>query len=282
MSRHHLVHGHHEIDGLGYAVSRRGSPGRPALVLLHGFTGAATSWAEHLPELGEAFELLMVDLPGHGRSGVPAEPSRASVERVSDDLARLLERFGPAPAHLLGYSLGARVALRLAIAHPGVVRRLVLESPSAGIVDPDERAARREADEALAGSLERHGIAPFVEHWERQPLFASQATLPEERRAIVRRERLANRPDGLAASLRGAGQGVMEPLHDRLGAVAAPTLVVAGALDHAGLDRARAVAAGIPDARLAVVPDAGHRIHLEQPARFRRLVLEFLTEVPAT
>jgi 2-succinyl-6-hydroxy-2,4-cyclohexadiene-1-carboxylate synthase len=179
---------------------------------------------------------------------------------------------------VLGYSLGARIALRLAVAHPDVVDRLVLESPSAGIASRADREARLAADEALARRIERHGMPAFVAEWEAQPIFASQAALPAARAARVRRIRLANRPDGLAASLRAAGQGAMEPLFDRLAEVSAPTLVIAGALDDRGRPRAEQVADGIPTARLAVVAGAGHTPHDERPIAFRRLALDFLQE----
>ncbi|MEX2183335.1 MAG: alpha/beta fold hydrolase [Chloroflexota bacterium] len=259
----------------------RGAEHGIPLLLVHGFTGRGTSWRAHADAFARHFRVVIVDLPGHGRSAT-APPARLTVERTADDLAVILARIRAAPAHVLGYSLGARIALRLAAAHPGVVRRLVLESPSTGIADPAERDRRHAADEALAATIERDGVAAFVQRWEREPVFASQAvTLTPRRAARQRAIRLANRSGGLAASLRGAGQGAMEPLHDRLGAVTAPTLVLAGALDPIGRPRAERVAAGIPGARLVVVDGAGHAPHLEQPALFRRLALDFLQEEPA-
>ncbi len=266
-------------NGLRWEVRVRGS-GRP-LLLLHGFTGRGTSWADHAPALARRFRLITVDLPGHGRSGIAQDPARMSVERTADDLVEILGRLDATPAHVLGYSLGARIALRLAIAHPEVVARLMLESPSAGIADPGERARRREADETLAQRLERDGIADFVTTWERSPVFETHAALAPALVARQRAIRLASDPVGLAASLRGAGQGAMEPLHDRLAAVRAPTLVIAGALDAVGRPRAELVAAGIPGARLALLEGVGHTPHLEAPAAFRRLVVDFLQEVPA-
>lgn len=266
------------VDGLRWEVRERGA-GRP-LLLLHGFTGRATSWGRHATALARIRRVIAVDLPGHGRSGT-ATPERLTVERTADDLAAILGRLGATPADVLGYSLGARIALRLAVAHPAAVSRLVLESPSAGIADPGERARRRSDDEELATAIVRDGIATFVAAWERQPIFASQVGLPAARTARQRAIRLANSPSGLAASLRGAGQGAMVPLHDRLGEIAIPTLVVTGALDERGRPRAEAVARGIPGARFAIIDGAGHTPHLEQPARFRRLALEFLQEDPA-
>jgi len=264
------------VDGLLWQVRVRGS-GTP-LLLLHGFTGRGSSWGAHAQALARTFRIVVVDLPGHGRSGIPADPARASVERTADDLAAILVLTGCSPAHVLGYSLGARIALRLAVTHPEAVRRLVLESPSAGLAADGDRRARRAADEDRAVRLERDGIARFVDEWDAEPIFASRADLPRGRAARLRSERLRNRPTGLAASLRGAGQGAMEPLQDRLGEIRAPTLVIAGARDPAGRARAESVAAGIRGAQLEILAGAGHAPHLETPATFRSLSRAFLEE----
>lgn len=267
------------VDGLRWEVRARGN-GAP-LLLIHGFTGRGSGWGAHATAFAREFRVIVVDLPGHGRSGVPHDAARASVERSADGLATILRRLDAAPAHVLGYSLGARVALRLAVAHPGVVRRLVLESPSAGLAGEAERSARRAADEGRATRLERGGIEAFVDEWEREPVFASQATLSPARAAALRAQRLRNDATGLAVSLRGAGQGSMEPLHERLAAVRTPTLVIAGALDPTGRARAEDVADRIPAARLALIAMAGHAPHLETPSDFRSLTLAFLKEDPA-
>ena len=263
--------------GVRWAVRDQGA-GTP-LLLLHGFTGTSAAWDEHAGAFGDRFRILVPCLPGHG--GTVASARTMSVESTADALAVLLRERGAAPAHVLGYSLGARVALRLAVAHPDVVRRLVLESASAGLPTEAERAARRAADEALAARLEAEGIAPFVDDWERNPVFSTQASLAPDRAARIRAMRLGNDPAGLAASLRAAGQGAMEPLFDRLPHVARPTLVVAGELDSIGRPRAERVAAAIPGARLAVVGGTGHAPHDEAPEAFRDLVITFLEEPTA-
>ncbi len=279
------------VDGLRWAVRVAGSG--PALLLLHGFTGSGRSWdggpADAAVGLAEAavaagFTTIAPDLPGHGgtawREGGrsrPAELSRATIERSADDLPPLLRALGHARAHVVGYSMGARVALRLAISHPACVASLVLEAPSAGIADAGGRAARRAVDDALARAIERDGMERFIDAWERTPVLAGEAHLAAGERANLREIRLAHDPAGLAASLRAAGQGVMEPLQGRLREVASPTLVIVGA-DDPVRERAAAVAAGIRGARLAVVDGAGHAPHLEAPAVFQRLVLEFVSE----
>src|SRR5690606_23536537 len=111
------------------------------------------------------------------------------------------------PATYVGYSMGGRLALHLALARPDLVRRLVLIGATGGIDDEDDRAARRAADERLAAHLEQVGVATFVDEWLAQPLFAGLSPT-----AAARDERLANTAEGLASSLRLAGTGTQEPL----------------------------------------------------------------------
>jgi len=248
----------------------------PPLVLLHGFTGSHASWRALPADWSRQFQVIAVDLLGHGRSDAPADPARYAMDRCVADLASALDQLGAAAVNVLGYSLGGRVALHFAAAHPERVRALILESASPGLAIPEERAARIAADEALAGRLERDGLEAFVDYWERLPLFASQARLPAEARAALRAQRLQNNPVGLANSLRGLGTGAQPSLWERLPELHAPTLLVAGALDEKFTAIARQMAAHLPAARLGIVPDAGHTVHLEQPDTFQRLIAEFL------
>jgi len=296
------------IGGMTWTVRVAGR-GRPVL-LLHGFSGSGLSWAG-LAGLGSRFRAIVPDLPGHGGTGweadAPAAPGsgaaapgsgaadaagerpatgapdvrpRASIERTADDLAVIARRLGVERMAVVGYSMGARLALRLAIAHPRLVGCLVLEAPSAGLAVATARAERTTADRERARLLVEEGIQAFAARWEAEPVLAGEAALPAEARERQRAIRLANTPLGLAASLVFGGQGAMEPLHDRLAEVAAPTLVIVGAADPAR-GRAEEVADGIPTARLAVVDGAGHAPHLERPERFHALVLDFLTETAA-
>ncbi len=262
--------------GLSLHLARAGVG--PPLLLLHGFTGAGGTWAPLRAALGGSYATLAVDLPGHGRSGAPADPARFALDRLADDLARVLDAAGVARAAVLGYSLGGRAALRFALARPERVAALVLESASPGIADPAERAARVAADAALADAIERDGVAAFVDCWERLPLWASQAALGDDARAALRAGRLANDARGLANSLRGAGAGADPPALDRLAAIRAPTLLVAGALDAKYVALGRAMRRAIPGARITVVAGAGHAVHLERPDAFAALVRTFLDE----
>ena len=183
-------------DGLQLHVVRSGSG--PALLMLHGFTGSAATWAPLSEALGDRFATIAVDLPGHRASSAPADSARYALGRLAADLARVLDRLGVARAAVLGYSMGGRAALRFALEHPDRVTALVLESSSPGIADPAERASRRAADVALAEAIERDGVAAFVERWEALPLWATQRALPAAARDKLRAQRLANTPLGLS------------------------------------------------------------------------------------
>jgi 2-succinyl-6-hydroxy-2,4-cyclohexadiene-1-carboxylate synthase len=263
------------VDGAGYDVERAGEG--PAVLFLHGFTGRGSDWQPFARALQHTSATITVDLLGHGASDAPSDPRRHAIPRQAADLAHLLRRMRAAPATIVGYSMGARVALRMAVDEPGIVEALILESPSAGIADDGERAARRTSDGDLADDIERDGIVPFVTRWESLPMFAGERRLPAATQARIRRARRANRPEALAASLRGAGQGSMAPLFDRLSAIAVPTLLVAGGSDTVGIERAQAVADGIPDARLVTISGAGHAPHREKQTEFRRLVIDQIT-----
>lgn len=254
--------------------------GRP-LLLLHGFTGTAGTWALQVDRWATSHRVIAPDLLGHGRSDAPPDPSRYALERQASEIADLLGLLDAKPADVVGYSMGARLALVLALHGPALVQRLVLESPSAGIADASARARRRAADGGLAADIERDGVEAFVARWERLPMFATHATLPAEVRDRQRRERTSHDPRGLAASLRGAGQGAMTPLHERLATIGVPVLILAGELDEMGRARARDVTRSMPAARLQVITGAGHTPHLERPDDFIDAVDDFLSDTPA-
>ena len=194
------------------AVEHRGPTGRGPegaaagggrrLILAHGFTQNARCWGPFAEHLAVDHDLTLVDAPGHGRSGHD--------EADLWTAARLLTEVG-GPGVYVGYSMGGRTALHAALAHPEVVRGLVLIGATPGLPGEDERAQRRRADDELASRLLDIGLPAFLDRWLSQPLFAG---LDAEAAALP--ARLTNRPDGLAASLRRCGTGNQEPLWDRL------------------------------------------------------------------
>ena len=264
------------INGVEYRVAVWGQG--PALVLLHGFTGSGASWTRHIERFAREFRCVVVDLPGHGGTVAPDDPARYAMERVVVDLVAICGQLGIKRAAWLGYSMGGRLALGMGVLAPQVVGALVLEGASPGLSDPAERAARVASDEVLAARLDQEGVEPFIDFWERLPLFATQERLPQTRREGLRRQRLANDARGLANSLRGMGQGAQPSLRERLGEVRAPTLLLAGEEDTKFRALAEEMAAALPDGRYVMIPGAGHAAHFEQPEAFDEAVLGFLRE----
>lgn len=267
------------LRGARYAVRSAGY-GQP-LLLLHGFTGSSRTWQPIVSPLlaTGAWQLVAPDLLGHGSTDAPSDPARYAATEQAADVLALLDALGLDRAVVLGYSMGGRLALHLATTTPQRCRALVLESTSPGLADPTERATRQATDERLALAIEERGLAWFVAYWEQQPLFASQQRLPHAIRERHRAERLAQRPHGLANSLRGFGAGVMPSLWDALPRLDLPVLVITGALDERYLTIGRAMVRRLPHAALAVVPAAGHTVHLEQPAAFTAILLDFLANL---
>lgn len=241
----------------------------PTIVFLHGFTNTGASWAPVVERLGERYRGLHPDIRGHGSAATARPIDFASC--VADVTSCAPERFA-----LVGYSLGGRLALHVALAHPARVTQLVLVSATAGIADEIERIARREADERLAVEIEGSTIDDFARRWEREPVFKGR---PSEVVEVARADRLRNTPAGLAAALRGLGTGAMEPLWSRLDELAMPVTVIAGERDSKLRKLSERIAGVARDARLVVVPGAGHAVHLEAPGLVAAAIAE---AVPAT
>jgi len=265
-------------DGFRLRVEERGRG--PATLLVHGFTGSVEAWGEAILDglVKAGRRVVAVDLPGHGRSDLPAGPERTTMERLLDDLSAVLDALDLDRADWIGYSMGGRIALGAAALRPERVGRLVLEGASPGLETEKERRARRERDEALARRILDRGIEPFVDEWLALPLFRSRERLSEETRRAERERRLRCDPRGLAATLRGVGTGRQPSFWADLAQVDVPTLLLAGADDPKYRALAERMAALLPRAEVGVVAKAGHTTHLEAPDEWLRRVTEFLAE----
>jgi 2-succinyl-6-hydroxy-2,4-cyclohexadiene-1-carboxylate synthase len=175
-------------------------------------------------------------------------------------VASVLER-SPRRFALAGYSMGGRIALHIALAAPARVSRLVLVSATAGIDDAGERALRRDADRRLAEEIEAGSIDEFVARWRAQPMFERDPPHVGVRAGV---DQSRNRPDGVAAALRGIGTGEMQPLWDRLSELTMPVTVLAGTRDVKFRALGERMAELLPNAQLLAAP-GGHGLPYEDP-----------------
>ena len=198
-----------------------------------------------------------------------AAPARVLAVPDDRDFVATAAALDVGPGDYVGYSMGGRLCLQLALDRPDVVQRLVLVSASPGIAEAVDRDARVEVDEALARSIERDGVDAFLERWVAQPLFA---TLPRDRAGLDER-RAGHTVGSLTHQLRVLGQGAQPSNWERLERLAAvPVLLIVGALDTKYVDIAQRMASAIPDARVEVISDTGHACHLEQPEQVAQLL----------
>src|SRR5512132_490260 len=226
------------------------------VLFVPGFMQPRDAWRPVAELLPERYPSTLLDHREHTFEGRLAEIAAAGEGAV-----------------VVGYSLGGRLALRAALRAPDRYAGLVLVGATAGIEDSAARADRAEADERLAGWMERSSIEDIVGVWERQPLFADQGeALIEGQRA----GRLSQDPRALASLLRSAGQGALEPVWDELPRLELPLLALAGNRDERYAAAARRLAELAPRGRFGLVERAGHAPQLQRPEAVARLLIEFL------
>lgn len=240
---------------------------------LHGFLGDRSDWDAFRTSLSwPALSFDTPDLPGHGPHPDPVPSHFAAwIVRLADRVSMTT-----APVHLIGYSLGGRLALALAMAEArtGRIASLTLLGASAGIVDPDVRQRRIETDAARAEELERDGLMPFLDRWYRQPMFAGACRTVGHESLVLRRR--FGYPTLLASVLRTAGTGLMPNLRPGLGSLRIPVLVLAGADDQKFTAEGQEIAELVPRGEFATVDGAGHALLVEAPEACARLWAGFV------
>jgi 2-succinyl-6-hydroxy-2,4-cyclohexadiene-1-carboxylate synthase len=255
---------------LNYEVIGEGTP----VTLLHGFTQSGRSWREVIPKIPDGWQWVVPDLRGHGDTRVePGAPH--TMDACTADLEMLWDHLGIARSHLVGYSMGGRLALHVAATRPERALSLLTIGAHAGL-EEEAREGRRHDDQALAQRIENDGLEAFVDYWSSLPLFAGLERRGPAFVGQVNAERLNNRAAGLAESLRGMGAGAMRPIWDELARVRCPCTFVAGQLDNGYIASARRLATSVPNGRVVIVQRTGHTVHMERPDAFARLLIAHL------
>lgn len=251
-----------------------------SIVFLHGFTGGPTSWDAVVAEVaadprtaGE--RLLCPAITGHEGTGNARDAQPKSFEDEVDRLATLLPR---GTLHLVGYSLGARLALGLLVRHRVRFETATLIGGHPGLDDETERSARAASDDALALRLERDGLPAFVAEWEALPLWDTQRSLTTARLAAQRALRLTHDGPRLAHALRTLSLGRMPSWTAALPSLDLPITLVAGHADTKFRALAEGMAASLPSARAVVLGDEraplGHNLLLEAPVDLAHVIVE--------
>lgn len=250
---------------LYYEESGRG----PAVVLIHGGQLDRRMWDTQFRDYARSYRVIRYDVRGYGRSQRPTQP-------YSDtkDLLSLLDALGVRRAHLVGLSLGGRIALDFVVAHPDRVASLVLAGPGLGGF-PDSPEEEKRFVKILRAAQDGH-LDRAAELWLKDPYMAPAMEHPELAPRI-RQLALDNADNNLANPL--LNRAPDPPTATRLGEIRAPTLIILGSRDVPWIKAVvETLGKKIPQARKVVIEGAGHMVNMEKPAEFDRAVLGFLKE----
>lgn len=258
-------------DSYAYRLDGRGE----VIVLFHGFTSTQNTWDAFYDELITEYQVLTIDLPGHGETSVA---ENKTMKGFSDDFKALLDHLKIKKVHLLGYSMGGRTALSFANYYPEMIKSLILESASPGIADKKERDKRQKRDKELGEKILVEGVEAFVDYWEGLPLFNTQKKLPKEVRDKVREERLNQTKWGLGMSLVFMGTGAQESWWESLSNASYPVTLIVGEADEKFVKTNILMNELCKDAKLYTIKEAGHCVHLEQKAEFMKVVQTHLKQ----
>jgi len=263
------------VDDVAYHVEMHGK-GEP-FVLLHGFTGDSSTWYPFIPVWKETYQLILIDIIGHGKTDSSLDICKYNILTAANHIKEILIKLNVNAAHLLGYSMGGRLALTFAIRYPDFVQKLILESASPGLATEQERKERRIQDEKLGKSIVEEGIEKFVAKWENIPLFRSQQNLPTFMSDNIRKQRLQNNSLGLKFSLLGMGTGQQPSWWENLPKLTSETLLITGELDTKFCKIAEQMTEFNHQIQWLEIKGAGHAIHVEKSEIFGTIVKEFLS-----
>lgn len=256
------------------AILRVGEQGKSAVLFLHGFLGRKEDWSDVIAHVNSNFTSIAVDLPGHGKNH-PENDSAYSMSGCADTIIALLDELNLASVRLVGYSMGGRLALYLAVHYPDRFSRVLVESASQGLRTSAERKERVEQDKKLATRIDSTPIADFVREWYRLPLFSGLQKHPEKLQELIA-ARSSNLSSGLRRSLTGMGTGAQPSLWESVAAITMPLCIVAGEDDSKFARIAQEMADLCPTAALCILKGCSHLTHIERQDAFVRQLNSFM------
>lgn len=248
----------------GIEIDYQASGAGPAVLLSHGYSATRRMWDAQHAALGEQHRVISWSMRGHGETESPADPAQYSADLTVADMRALLAHLGVERAVIGGLSLGGYVSLAFYLAHPEMVRALVICDSGPGYRSADARAAWNQRAQERAAALESSGLEALGKSREvRESLGLHRSA------------------QGLAHAARGMLAQEGSRVIDGLARIAVPTLIVVGDQDQPFLAPCEYMAKKIPGARLEVIRGAGHSSNLDQPEAFNRVLLDFLGGLPA-
>lgn len=250
-------------------------PGFPYLVMLHGFMGDSGIFDHLVAVLQDFTNPVTIDLIGHGQTDAPEDVKRYELSNQIDDINGLLRQLNLQSVFLLGYSMGGRLALRVALNNNLLLSGLILESTTYGIDDPEVKEGRLRSDRDNANRI-LNDFHTFVDKWNHNPLFAGTQPLKEQTQQKLDYIQRRQRPHGLANSLIGFGSANMPSVRHQLGNLSLPTLLITGEEDVKYSTLGREMSQQIPDCKHYILAGCGHRVHVDDPENYVNAIQIFI------
>lgn len=264
-----------EANGIEYAFKiHQQKSTLPFLLMQHGFMGDHRVFQHLIEPLADFCNPVSVDLLGHGQTAKPEDSSRYRTQHQVADILALINSLNLSPCYLYGYSMGGRLALKIALSNPDIIHGLILESTNCGIEDEDDRAARREKDRYRADGITNNFTA-FLETWKKLDLFDSPLPGNDTLRNNYFEIQASQNTRALAASLLGFGTGMMQPMCHQLENLTLPVLLLAGSADEKYQHLNKVMTKKLDNGTFQSVK-AGHRIHLDNPTVLVNHIQKFI------
>lgn len=246
-----------ELDRDGVRLHYEVSGDGPPVLLTHGYSATCRMWDGQVEALKGRYRIITWDMRGHGESDYPDDPAAYSETATVEDMAAILRACSVDQAVIGGLSLGGYMSLAFNLAHPEMVRALMLFDTGPGFKKDEARAAWNENARARAARLDREGLA----------------ALGSSDEVRMSRHRSAK---GLAGAARGMLSQADARVINSLEHIQVPTLVLVGSEDKPFIAATDYMARKIPLATRIVIQDAGHASNIHQPAAFNEAVERFL------
>ncbi|MBH8552554.1 2-succinyl-6-hydroxy-2,4-cyclohexadiene-1-carboxylate synthase [Nostocaceae cyanobacterium CENA357] len=265
------------IENYQFHSSLINNPKKPLIMFLHGFMGNINEFDEAIKLLDDDFSYLILDLPGHGKTQVIGGDEYYTMVNTAHALINLLDELNISKCFLVGYSMGGRLALYLALNFPERFYKVVLESASPGLVTAAERLERVKRDAQIARKLKRssakNDFFTFLLNWYNQPIFGSIKNHPQFDQMLE--IRLQNNPIELAKSLQFMGTGSQPALWGKFTENTQPLLLIVGEYDQKFIKINTEMAKKCEVANLKIIDDSGHNTHFENTCKFVQYIKDF-------
>ncbi len=265
-------------DGIHLFYEETGA-GTP-VIFVHEFAGDMRSWEPQLRHFGQRYRAIAYNARGYPPSDVPEQPSQYGQARAADDIVAVLDHLGIARAHVVGLSMGGFATLHFGFRHPDRARSLVVGGCGYG-AEPGQRERFKGEAATIAQALHDEGMERFAARYAYGPTRVQFENKDPRGFAEFARQLAEHSPLGAANTQLGV-QAERPSLYDlvpEMNALHVPTLVLTGDEDWPCLQPGLLMKQSIASAALAVMPNCGHTINIEDPDEFNRLVGAFLLQV---